>query len=97
MPLPENRKYTLTWDERRKAKAAVGKWLEYFENKKTGSSIASEENRLLTRRRNLAAHLGVDESVSKKDLQLINVYSLPLPPSASAGPISALKPRSPQK
>ena len=97
MPLPENKKYTLTSDERRKAKAAVGKWLEYFENKKAGSSIISDENRLLTRRRNLAAHLGVDESVSKKDLQLINVYSLPLPPSSSVISTSTLRPRSPPK
>ena len=88
MSLPENsltRKYTYNSDERKRARAALAKWLQHFENKRTNSAIISEENHLLTRRRNLAAHLGVDESVSKKDLQLINVYSLPLPPSTSVG------------
>ena len=88
MSLPETRvttKYTYTSDERKRARAALGKWLQYFETKKTNSAIISEENHLLTRRRNLAAHLGVDESVSKKELELINVYSLPLPPSTSVG------------
>ena len=101
MSLPENsitRKYTYSSDERKRARAALGKWLQYFETKKTNSAIISEENHLLTRRRNLAAHLGVDESVSKKDLQLINVYSLPLPPSTSVGQATTPKPhRSPQK
>ena len=89
MSLPENsltRKYTYTSDERKRARAALDKWLQYFENKKTNSAIISGENLFLTRKRNLAVHLGVDESVSKKDLRLINVYSLPLPPSLPSTP-----------
>ena len=100
MSLPENtltRKYSFTSDERKRARAALGKWLQYFEDKKTSSATISEENHLLTRRRNLAAHLGVDESVSKKDLALINVYSLPLPPSKTVGQPSSTKTRSPQR
>ena len=52
MSLPENsltRKYTYTSDERKRARAALGKWLQYFENKKKNSAIISEENLLLTR------------------------------------------------
>ena len=101
MSLPENsltRKYTYTSDERKRARAALGKWLQYFENKKTNSAIVSEESLLLTRKRNLAVHLGVDESVSQKDLRLINVYSLPLPPSTSVGQSTSPKMlRSPPK
>ena len=93
----ETRKYTFTSDERKRARAAVGKWLQYFEDKRTSSPTISEENHLLTRRRNLAAHLGVDESVSKKDLALINVYSLPLPPSKTVVQPSSTNKRSPKK
>ena len=100
MSIQENiqtKKYTFTSDERKRARAAVGKWLQYFEDKRTSSPTLSEENHLLTRRRNLAAHLGVDESVSKKDLALINVYSLPLPPSKTVGQPSSTNLRSPKR
>ena len=66
----------LTEEERKRARAViVKKSLRYFENR------SSSDNCLFARRRNLAAHFGVDETVCKKDLNMINVYALPLPAS----------------
>ena len=75
----EDSPYILTKSEREKARArAVRKSLTYFENRSL-----SEKN-LWTRRRNLAAHLGVDETVSKQELNMINVYALPVPAKNSS-------------
>ena len=41
-------------------------------------------NSPLTRRRNLSTHLGVDESVSKEELEMINMSALPRPSSSQA-------------
>ena len=71
--LPEG---TLNEIERRRAQTVVvKKTIRYFEdrNKRSWS-----QDSLLTRRRNLAVHLGVDESVCKTEVQKINVHSLPL-------------------
>ena len=79
MPLPEPTRSCLTEEERKRARAVVvKKSLRYFEDRNNRSL---SENCLFTRRRNLAAHLGVDETVSKKDLSMINVHALPLPAS----------------
>ena len=80
MPFSEPAKAVLTEEERKKARALViKKSLRYFEDRNNRSFSA---DCLFTRRRNLSAHLGLDENVSKKDLQMINVYALPLPASA---------------
>ena len=69
----------LTEEERKRARAVVvKKSLRYFED--TNNRSLSEDC-LFTRRRNLAAHLGIDETVSKKELSMINVHALPLPSS----------------
>ena len=79
MPLPEPTRTCLTEEERKRARAVVvKKSLKYFEDRNNRSF---SEDCLFTRRRNLAAHLGVDESVSKKDVNMINVHALPLPAS----------------
>ena len=79
MPLPEPTRNCLTEEERKRVRAAVvKKSLRYFEDRNNRSF---SEDCLFTRRRNLAAHLGVDETVSKKELYMINVYALPLPAS----------------
>ena len=78
MAPPDPEQYVLTDEERTGAKETVGKWLRYLENRKK-SGATSDEMPLYTRRRNLSVHLGVDEAVNKKDLQLINVCALPLP------------------
>ena len=71
MAFSEPARSFLTEEERKRARAVVvKKFLRYF-----------EEDYLFTRRRNLATHLGVDETVSKKDLSMINVHALPLPAS----------------
>lgn len=54
----------------------VKKAIRYFDDKSNRS--VSEDN-LFTRRKNLAVHLGLDEKVSKKEVQKINTYSLPVP------------------
>ncbi len=48
---------------------------------------------IFVRRKNLAVHLGLDEKVSKKEVQKINTFSLPVPSSATSFdlPDSALK------
>ena len=69
----------LTEEERKRARAVVvKKSLRYFED--TNNRSLSEDC-LFTRRRNLASHLGVDETISKKELGMINVHALPLPAS----------------
>ena len=79
MPLPEPTRSCLTEEERKRARAVVvKKSLRYFEDRNNRSF---SEDCLFTRRRNLAAHLGVDETVSKKELNMINVHALPLPSS----------------
>ena len=83
MAPPDLTRYVLTDEERIGAKEAVGKWLRYLESRKK-SSASPDEIPLFTRRRNLSVHLGVDEAVNKKDLQLINVCALPLPATYEA-------------
>ena len=65
----------------RKAKRAtmVKKAIHYFEDR---SNRSMSEDNLYTRRKNLAVHLGVDETVSMKEVQKINTYCLPVPSSA---------------
>ena len=76
MPL-EHARSILTEEERKRAREVVRKKsLRYFEDRNNRSF---SEACLFTRRRNLSAHLGVDENVSKKDLHMINVHALPLP------------------
>ncbi|XP_059084860.1 uncharacterized protein LOC131881885 [Tigriopus californicus] len=65
----------------RKRASMVKKAIRYFEDKSNRS--VSEDN-LFTRRKNLAAHLGLDEKVSKKEVQKINTYCLPVPSSANS-------------
>ena len=79
MSLSDDARKVLTEDERKRARSVViKKSLSYFEDRNNRSF---SEDCLFTRRRNLAAHLGVDETVSKKELHMINVYALPLPRS----------------
>ena len=78
MPYSEPIGSCLTEEERKRARAVlVKKSLRYFDRNNRSLS----EDCLFTRRRNLAAHLGVDETVSKKELSMINVHALPLPSS----------------
>ena len=67
--------------KQRKAKRAtmVKKAIHYFEDR---SNRSMSEDNLYTRRKNLAVHLGVDETVSMKEVQKINTYCLPVPSSA---------------
>ena len=90
MPLPSDPgRNVLTEEERKRARAVVvKKSLRYFEDRNNRSF---SEDCLFTRRRNLAAHLGVDETVSKKDLHMINVYALPLPSSVQKSRPTSLK------
>ena len=79
MPFSEPARSFLTEEERKRARAVVvKKSLRYFED--TNNRSLSEDC-LFTRRRNLASHLGVDETISKKELGMINVHALPLPAS----------------
>ena len=57
----------------------VKKAIHYFEDR---SNRSMSEDNLFTRRKNLAVHLGVDETVSMKEVQKINTYCLPVPSSA---------------
>ena len=76
MPYSEHVTSVLTEEERKRARAeTIKKSLRYFENRSLSQDC------IFTRRRNLSAHLGVDETVSKKELQMINVHALPLPAS----------------
>ena len=59
----------------------VKKCIKYFEDKSNRS--VSEDN-LFTRRKNLAVHLGLDETVGIKEVQKINTYCLPVPSSATS-------------
>ena len=87
-------KYTLTANEKRSAKAAFRNWQKYCEKKKNISTKIVEEGSPIARRRNLATHLGVDESTTKKDMYFINLLSLPRSPSLRA-PASTLTSLSP--
>ena len=70
-------------DAREKQRAlravVVKKSIAYFKEKKNRSVT---EGCLLTRRKNLAAHFGLDMSVDKKDLDQITLATLPFPLSA---------------
>ena len=46
---------------------------------KTLKEIGKSDSNMIfpTRRRNLAAHFGIDESVSKDDIAMVNINSLP--------------------
>ena len=71
---------TLNEAERRRARTTVAKKaIRYFEDRNHRSC---SQDSLFTRRRNLATHLGVDESVCKSEVQSINVHALPIPASA---------------
>ena len=73
---PEVLEGTLNEIERRRARTiVVKKAIRYFEDRNNRSW---SQDSLFTRRRNLAVHLGVDESVCKTEVQKINVHSLPL-------------------
>ena len=73
-------KRTLDQTERRYVRTiAVEKAIKYFKGKNNRSW--SNDN-VLTRRRNLVSHLGVDESVGRMEVEKINVQCLPLPASA---------------
>ena len=82
-------KHTLTANEKRSARAAFKNWQKYCEKKKNIAAKIVEEGSPLGRRRNLATHLGVDESTTKKDMYFINLLSLPRSPSLRA-PASTL-------
>ena len=56
----------------------VNKSISYFREKNTRSV---SETGLFNRRKNFASHLGVDESVEKKDVDRINMSRLPFPSS----------------
>ena len=76
-PLKEGSCNVLTDEERKIARATVVKTsLTHLKNR------SKPENSVHTRRRNLAAHLGVDETISTEDLQMINIYALPRPSAA---------------
>ena len=69
----------LSAEERKKVRvASVRKAIHYFEDRNNRSW---SQDSLLTRRRNLASHLGVDETVDRKEVQKINASSLPVPSS----------------
>jgi hypothetical protein len=56
----------------------VDVWQEQRNLSRESSISASDIDLLLpTRRKNLSAHFGVDESVSKADLSTININALP--------------------
>ena len=74
----EDQQQTIS-QSRAKRATVVKKAIHYFEDRSNRS--VSEDN-LFTRRKNLAAHLGIDDSVSKKEIQTINTYCLPMPSSA---------------
>ena len=77
---PEPLEGTLSEAERRRARTKVAKKaISYFEDRNHRSC---SQDSLFTRRRNLATHLGVDESVCKSEVQSINVHALPIPASA---------------
>ena len=79
MPYSELVRSYLTEEERKRARAVVvKKSLRYVEDRNNRSF---SDDCLFTRRRNLAIHLGVDETVSKKELNMINIHALPLPAS----------------
>lgn len=72
---PEN-----TENQRKNKRATmVKKAIHYFEDR---SNRSMSEDNLYTRRKNLAVHLGIDETVSMKEVQKINTYCLPVPSSA---------------
>ena len=67
-------------DKQRALRAVVvKKSLAYFKDKRNRSVT---EGCLLTRRKNLAAHFGLDMSVDKNDMDQINLATLPFPLSA---------------
>ena len=58
----------------------ANKSISYFREKNNRSV---SETGLFNRRKNLASHLGVDESVEKKDVDKINMAILPFPSSVA--------------
>ena len=67
-------------DKQRALRAVVvKKSIAYFKDQKSRSVT---DGCLLTRRKNLSAHFGLDMSVDKKDLDQINLATLPFPWSA---------------
>ena len=73
MEEPEDLKRSLSEAERKRARA---RWTQISTVTKATSHF---KNSLNTRRRNLVAHLGVDEEVCKKEVQEINLLALPVP------------------
>jgi len=70
----------VTENQRKNKRATmVKKAIHYFEDR---SNRSMSEDNLYTRRKNLAVHLGIDETVSMKEVQKINTYCLPVPSSA---------------
>ena len=69
-------KLVLTDEERKRARTRfLKKSLSYFEDRNNRSF---SEDCIIMRRKNLAEHLGVDETVSKRDSDMINVCALPM-------------------
>ena len=76
---PARSEIVLSEEERKRSRAlVVTKSIKYFED---AIKRSSSEGSLFTRRRNLSAHLGIDESVSKKEVQIVTLQCLPLPVS----------------
>ena len=75
MEEPEGLQRSLSEAERKRARA---RWTQISTVTKATSHF---KNSLNTRRRNLVAHLGVDEEVCKKEVQEINLLALPVPVS----------------
>ena len=82
MAYSETARSVLTEEERNRERTIViKKSLKYFEDR---NNRPFSTDCVFTRRRNLSAHLGVDETVSKKDLNMINFQALPRPTSVQA-------------
>ena len=53
--------------------------IDYFRDRGTNDPVLEES--MFTRRKNLISHFGVDETVSKREVEKINTYCLPVPSS----------------
>ena len=77
MEEPESPKRKLTKAQSKRARA---RWVRISTVTKAITQFKdTSHNNLLTRRRNLVAHLGVDEGVGSKEVQEINLLALPVP------------------
>ena len=84
MEEPESPKRKLTKAQSKRARA---RWVRISTVTKAITQFKDcSHNSLLTRRRNLVAHLGVDEGVGSKEVQEINLLALPVPVSILISP-----------